>query len=269
MSIRKRADSSTYQSVVRVPMDLVGIIGKSQIQKSLGTANRTEAKRLDKIHVGECERLFEQHRASRRAAEAEKARIAAAVEQERMIIESPQFKALKSTLIRIAQQHGIPASEEPVITLTNDPDKPYTVHWPSYGREELNAITDEIGVAVEVEQHSGSLPLHIRERVEAYTRELIDADRSSAEAARKQLESMGTPNATTVEEHSLAALMALWIAERKPEAKTIHEMKLAIQRFIAANGDVPFPSINSEHARTFKSHILSLDVKSPFGKGWR
>lgn len=62
MTLRKRSDSSTYQSVVRVPKDLIEVIGKKQLQRGLGTASKTDAMRLDKIHAGECELLFDKKR---------------------------------------------------------------------------------------------------------------------------------------------------------------------------------------------------------------
>lgn len=62
MTLRRRTDSTTYQSVVRVPQDLVAVLGKTQIQKSLGTSSLSDANRLDKIHEGECEQLFDRKR---------------------------------------------------------------------------------------------------------------------------------------------------------------------------------------------------------------
>lgn len=66
MTLRKRKDASTYQSVVRVPKDLAAAYGRSHIQKSLGTADRREAARLDKIHEGECQVAFKLKRAELR-----------------------------------------------------------------------------------------------------------------------------------------------------------------------------------------------------------
>jgi hypothetical protein len=66
MTLRARKDSNTFQSVVRVPKDLADLIGKTQIQRGLGTADRREATRLDKIFEGECQVLFARKRAELR-----------------------------------------------------------------------------------------------------------------------------------------------------------------------------------------------------------
>jgi integrase len=66
MTLRKRTDAGTYQSVVRIPVDLAASYGKSHIQRSLNTSDRREASRLDKIHEGECQVGFERKRAELR-----------------------------------------------------------------------------------------------------------------------------------------------------------------------------------------------------------
>ena len=62
MSLKKRTDATTYLSRVRVPKELVSALGKTHMQKSTGTSSHSEAKAIDRIFEGECQKLFDKKR---------------------------------------------------------------------------------------------------------------------------------------------------------------------------------------------------------------
>ncbi|MEI6557591.1 MAG: site-specific integrase [Rhodospirillaceae bacterium] len=62
MALKKRSDSSTFLSRMRVPKDLVAVYKRKHLEKSLHTSDEKAAKVLDKIQVGEWYREFEHKR---------------------------------------------------------------------------------------------------------------------------------------------------------------------------------------------------------------
>lgn len=192
-------------------------------------------------------------------------------------MESEQFKELKALVVKLAVQRGIPVSEHPEVELTGDPANPLKEQPRTLSRYDVLDLIDHAELAIEVEQHFGAdvvksllpdgepeyaVPAHLVERVQQYTRELIDADRATLEKVRAQLEVQDTSSPAPTSERSLEALKQLWIAERKPGESSVRETATAIRRFIEVNGAVDYPDINPEHARKFKAMLLGLDLKA-------
>ena len=92
--------------------------------------------------------------------------------------------------------------------------------------------------------------------------ELIEADRRTLEAQRAIIAGVAEqPSARSAAEpaigDTLAGLMALWEAHRKPAARSRIEARTAVGRFERVVGRLPYRAITDEHARRFKADLLA------------
>ncbi len=91
--------------------------------------------------------------------------------------------------------------------------------------------------------------------------ELIEADRRTLEAQRAIIagtaeQPSARSSAVPAKGDTLAGLMALWEAHRKPSPRTRVEARTAVARFERVNGPLPYAAVTDEHARRFKADLL-------------
>ena len=132
---------------------------------------------------------------------------------------------------------------------------------------ELGAERETAGFVSSVgedgEPDFGSVPIRYVPALMERLHEMIEADRRTLEAQRAIIagtaeQALTGSGAEPAKGDTLAGVMALWEAHRKPTPRTRIEAT-AVGRFERLAGRLPYGAITDEHARRFKADLLADD----------
>ena len=131
---------------------------------------------------------------------------------------------------------------------------------------ELDAEQETAGLVSSIgedgEPDFGSIPVRFVPALMERLHELIEADRRTLEAQRAIIagtaeQAPAGSGAEPAKGDTLAGLMALWEAHRKPAPRSRIEVRTAVGRFERVVGRLPYGAITDEHARRLKADLLA------------
>jgi integrase len=274
-----------YYLQCRVPSDLIGVVGKKLIKKSLHTSDRTEALERLAPEAAEVSELFA---AARRKLK---------TEVERLIpdLTDSEAKRLAYLWFRRTERDSVEdAFREPDFNLAALEDARFLLG-------ELLSGDDEVLVAQLVQQAADAVlieagfpskpePPDPRTIQPVIKRRIPDVDNDSVaykelcrrihrgmvENVRRNLQRYkGQPTATidpafapeVVEKAAtgplLSKILELWLAERQPPAQTERDWRLVVRRFTELHGDLSVDTISKAHVREFKDALLQIPKVLP------
>jgi hypothetical protein len=267
--LRERKDKDgTHRFYLRakMPVDLIGIIGKKEIKRSLKTSGRKDARRklsnqpqkISELSETDLQRivLLWFHRAESQSAE-----------ENLHTLTAHEFEAISNNL-----NHTEAALREP-----DDPTTRSSVQtqadailidagWPS---KYHHVGGFEGGTVVDIDK-ANSQYHRLCELVHRAMLERVRRDQSKlrGEAVGTAYDPIfasvtaATPPESLKEDDAsppLSEILDKWISERQPPEKTAREWKTAVRRFKEVCGsDLPVASITKGHVREFKDALLKL-----------
>ena len=268
----------------RVPQDIISIIGKREIKRSLHTSDRTEA--LERL-APEAAEVFELFVAARRKIKVE-------VEKLTPDLTDSEAKRLAYLWFRRRERESAEdAFREPGSNAAVLEDARYELTILLDGPEEMvmplvqqavDAVLIEAGFPSKpAPQHSGPIQPVIKRRIpdvdktSAAYRELCDkVRRGMVENVRRQQQRLQGQTATAVDPAfdpeavksvatgpALTQVLELWRAERKPSDKALQDRSLAVRRFQELHDDLAIDAITKTHVREFKDALLQLPARLP------
>ena len=275
---REKDGTHRYYLRARVPKDVVHVVGRREVKRSLGTADRREALERINLAAAEVDEVFAGARrglaarrlgdlaeadvrrmaflwfrgADRTAAEADMAAqgdgLGAAVDEARLWAgtfstgaEEEVLPHVQAVADQILMSHGWPRKPPPVGGIA-----PAAV---------------EADVDKSCDQYWSLVDLVRRGMLESARRSLSRLAGRRAEGVDPMFD--GTGGDVTATGPSLADVLDRWLAERKPPEKTAIEWRTAVRRFTEVNGDMPVEAVEKAHVRAFKDALLKLPAALP------
>lgn len=276
MGVHTLIQRRKYSYVVRkrVPADLVSILGKKEVIRSLHTLNPEEAKRKGRKEAGAIDQMFDEARQG-------------------VDLTPQQVTQLANHWLASALDEDAEAREEgerKVVYVEDAAEAEVTREWPTEAAREELAIGDPGTVAFEVEEILQSAGVHnatpqtrrrlsmallrasvvLQERTAERNQGIWREDTQGFVQAPAPLSPVrpivARPATTRVTEDNplLSAVLDRWMAERKPPPRTRIEWNTQHRRFREVVGeDLPVQAITSGHIRAFKDALLRLPNKMP------
>jgi len=284
--------SGRYYLRARVPQDLIQIIGKREIKKSLRTSDRKQA--LERL-TAEAAEVSEQFAVARRKLKYE-------VERRVPDLTDHESKRLAYLWFRKREREAVEyAFQDPASNPAALEEARYQLFELLSGEEEVVApvvqsavdrILIEAGFPTKTIEAplSGAMNKTTDRRLKRRYVRVLDFDktdpayrmlcerihRGMIENVRRQQQRLGGQTSTTVdpafgpeairsvaEGPTLSRVLEMWKAERKPSQKTEREWDTAVRRFQELNGDLPVDGIRRAHIRDFKDALLQVPAVLP------
>jgi integrase len=273
-----------YYLRARVPQDIITVVGKREIKRSLHTSDRKEALERLAAEAAEVSELFA---AARRKLKAE-------VERRAPDLTDSEAKRLAYLWFRRIERDSVEdAFRQPEVNVAALEDARYELGMLLSAEEEIVVpLVQQAVDAVLIEAGFPSKPVPPRPGPiqPAIKRRVPDVDKTSAayeelcervrrgmiENVRRQQQRLQGQAATTVDPafsaeavKSVAAgpmlsrVLELWTAERKPGQKTEREWQTAVRRFQELHGDLPVDGITKAHIVNFKDVLLQVPAVLP------
>ncbi len=274
-----------YYLRARIPQDIISIIGKREIKKSLHTSDRNEALERLPPEAAEVSELFA---AARRKLKAE-------VERLTPDLTDSEAKRLAYIWFRKRERESVEdAFQDPA-------SNPAALEEARFLLGELLSGEDESLVIPLIQQtvdqmlieagfpskpaskHPGPIQPAIKRRVPDIDKTstvyqgLCDRiKRGMVENVRRQQQRLkGQPTVTidpafhpeATERAAtgplLSKILELWLAERQPPAQTERDWRLVVRRFTELHGDHSVDTISKAHVREFKDALLQIPKVLP------
>jgi integrase len=272
-----------YYLRARVPQDIIRIIGKREIKKSLHTSDRTEALERLALEAAEVSELFAAARRKLKAevekvtphltdAEAKRLAFLWFRKTERESVEDafrqPELNpvALESAYEELTVLLGDEEEFGPYIQQVANrvllgagfPSKLLTPPFPHPSLSKKVRVPD-IDRASDVYQK-------LCERIR---RGMIENLRRQQQRYKGQIPTTVDPafSPALVEKAAtgplLSKILEMWLDERKPGIKTGNEWRSAVRRFTELHGDLPVDAITKAHVRELKDKLLQVPAALP------
>lgn len=217
----------------KIPIDLQAHYGREEIVRSLGTSDRKEAVRLCRAVGVEVDAEFEKVRASLVVPNAEPSPAPVRVNAD----------DLASRLLADLRRGRDGEAAK--------------------GHQELEKFMDGARLSLEAAESSLRGDLGVR-----YANSRMEAMRNALRAFLtgdgSVREGMSTPAHSSVPtapgNTSLHDLIGKWSEEKAPTARTVSEVRLAVDRFIEHVGDIPAQRVEPRHAVQFKDKLLAAGM---------
>jgi integrase len=272
-----------YYLRARVPQDIISIIGKREIKRSLHTSERAEGLERLAAEAAEVSELFA---AARRKIKAE-------VEKLIPDLTDHESKRLAYLWFRKTERESIEdafkqpelnhlalenAYEELAILLGDEEE------FGPYVQEVADSVLIGAGFPEKkIEHPPGAIRSRVPVRVpnidktsEVYQKLCERLRRGMIENVRRQQQRLQGRTATTVDPAfsakslksvaagpTLSRVLKTWKTERKPSQKTEREWDTAVRRFRELHGDLPVDGITKAHIRDFKDTLLRVPAVLP------
>ena len=273
---REKDGTRRYYLRARVPQDLIHVLGRREIKRSLGTADRREA--LERIDLAAAE-VGEVFAEARRRLSARRVSDLTETEVRRMAFlwfrrqdgetADADFRArgedAQTALDNAGFDEAVLASgsdvAEAAVQATAD-ESLLAGGWPPktqagpMGRRVLEADVDKAS-----EQYHLLCQYVRRGMLESSRR---SQDRLRGWAARGADPMFAAdPSDGVAAGPSLTWVLDAWLAERRPPEKTAQQWRTAVRRFTEVSGDLPVDAITKAHVREFKDTLLRLPAVLP------
>lgn len=257
-----KRNNGTYYYRQRVPKDLLEIVERREIKKSLRTKDLAEAKRKCKVVAVEVDNILEEARRKRA--------IMGAPSPSPEVISARVAEVLKTMLDDDAQTwaegKGTAEIEEICSYVFTDIRAELAnageEHTGEYGQNAIRHIAEDAGLPLTPEvKHiicRLAIPVveQLMERARGHWRE-DDPDYTPAISPITP----GSPSlrSSPKDTPTLTVLVDKWRDERKKSKKTYHEYKTIIRRFYEVVGkEIPVSAITSDHVRAFKDTLILI-----------
>jgi len=272
-----------YYLQARVPQDLVPIIGKTFIKKSLRTSDRKEAVERLQVEAVEVRQQF---------AEA-KRKLKAEVEKVAPKLTDPEAKRLAYLWFRQRERESVEeafrqpelnpiAMEnafEELTVLLGDEDE-----FGPYVQQTADAVLISAGFPTKMPtpppgpiRRSLLRPVpDIDKTSDAYKKLCERIRRGMIENVRRDQQRYRGRTATTIDPAFepqrvekaatgplLSKILEMWLAERKPPEQTERDWRLATRRFTELHGDIAIDTITKAQVRDFKDALLQIPKVLP------
>ncbi len=279
---REKDGTRRYYLRARVPLDIVQVMGKREIKRSLRTADRKEALERIDVPAAEVNAAFAEARRSLEDAKAcdfttEEARRMVflwfrnadrqAAEADFGITEDWLPEALENAGIeemifaRAVEEEASPHVQrvaDAILAAHGFPTKPAGV--PGGPIKPLLR-----GSVADVDKTSDAY-LELCEQVR---RGLLETARRTQDRLRGQEARTADPafSRDTVEAVAagppLSKILLMWVEERRPPQKTEREWRTAQRRFTEIHGDLPVDAVTKAHVREFKDALVKVPSSLP------
>lgn len=296
--LTKRSGTSNFQAQLRVPEDLVAVLNKTHLTKSLGTANYTTAKKLAREQVSRWEAEFQDLRSRRDITDADLE--AAAAEHWRRALDSD---------IEVRNRHPLPHEKEdarraivervqrgeiggdPLSLLSASLDYPALVDHAWYDRDRRErllsvlerqlAIGDTTLIAASVDAYIERHKLTVEKGSPAYRSLAHRIARAEIDALKRTLERdqgnfTGLPNDPLLSDVSIATRdsttfetiidrqierNANGIGGRKKSASTERKYRVVLKHFAEWRGSARAATVTVHEVEQWRDTLFKTDTQ--------
>ena len=273
---REKDGTRRYYLRARVPRDVVPVLGRREVKRSLGTADRKEA--LERIDMAAAE-VNEMFAEARRGSSARRMTDLTETEVRRMAflwfrrhdgeMADADFR-VRGEGIQTASDNAV--IDEAVLTSGSDVAEAALQStadaillangWPP--KPQTGPIERRVPEA-DVDRASDGYRL----LVQIVSRGMVESLRRSQDRRRGKVATGADPlfaaeaGGGVSTGPTLTQILDAWLTERKPPEKTKREWRTAVRRFTEVNGDLPVDAITKAHVREFKDTLLRLPAVLP------
>ena len=258
-TLLQRRKGGTYYFRQKVPPELRGIIGKTELVKSLRTKSPTEAKSKVKRVQIKYDNFLNDARRQLENSVAPEPDVSAMLQR----AEAAWAEVLVNDAQQRASSHRSHPDYSPDCLYLDDVmdaihaeltgERYEELAWPDEVQRWLTMVADRMGMPLSpVVRHailrtSGAALVIMCERERGHWRE-----------------DHGTPLSTPKSGPTITTIFERWKDERKPTPKSVWEYGRVVRRFTEVVGnDIPVTEIVPDHVRQFKEALLKLPARIP------